>query len=231
MFTKAEKYFSGVLLIICAGLAIIGYAATGTSSPPKRVWFDAAGGDVVFDHTYHAAFAACEDCHHDYEEGVEDQEMSCRACHYYGEAAETPGEDSTHPRHIGQNCTQCHIEYRMDVVCSTCHAQQGRAYRFSGKVIPPVPDVVVFEPEAGKVEFNHKIHMGDDVGEPCATCHHFCKGGLEMKGMPCRLGCRSCHYDLADKIPECKDDNHSRYIGANCTSCHDPDDCSTCHQD
>jgi len=230
MFTKAEKIFSLILIVVSAAVGILGYAAPGPSTPPKRVWLDAAGGDVIFDHSYHAAFSACADCHHNYEEGAAGAEMNCRACHYYGEAKDSRSDDAAHPRFIGQNCTACHVKYRMDVVCSTCHARQGRAYVFSGNALPALPDSVSFDTAAGRVLFDHKRHITADVGEPCATCHHTCTGGTEMKGMACRKNCRECHYGFADKIPKKDEENHKRYIGVNCTDCHGADDCAACHK-
>lgn len=231
MFTKAEKTFSWILMVAAAAAGIMGYAAPGPSEPPKRVWLGAAGGDVIFDHAYHAGFTPCVDCHHNYEEGKADEEMSCRACHYYGEAKDSRSEDAAHPRFIGHNCTACHVKYRMDAVCGTCHAQPGKAFLFSGKVLPSsLPVSISFDTPEGRVLFDHKLHIGAEVGEPCATCHHTCRGGTEMKGMACRKNCRECHYGLADKIPMKDDEHHKRYIGVNCTDCHGADDCAACHK-
>jgi len=194
MFNKTEKIFAVAILIIGLAVSIVGYSFTGASGPPKKIWFDTAGGDVIFDHAYHASFSDCSDCHHNYEEDTAaDNEMNCRSCHYFGEARESESEDPTHKRFIGANC------------------------------------IVKFETDGGLVTFNHKDHISEDVGEPCITCHHELKEKIGMEGLEREKSCRACHYERADKIPEFKDENHTRYIGAHCTECHGTEDCGLCH--
>lgn len=230
MFTKAEKIFALAILIIGVVVSIVGYSFTGTSDPPKRIWFDTAGGDVIFDHAYHVSFSDCSDCHHNYEEDTAaDNEMNCRSCHYFGEARESESEDPTHKRFIGANCIDCHKEMKMKVTCNACHIQQGHAFEASGRTMPPLPESVKFETDAGLVTFNHKEHISEDVGEPCITCHHELKDNKAFEGLEHEKSCRACHYERADKIPESEDENHTRYIGAQCTECHDADDCGMCH--
>ena len=112
MFNKAEKILAVAILIVGVIVSIVGYSFTGPSDSPKRIWFEAAGGDVIFDHAYHASFSGCVDCHHNYEdEGTAaENEMNCRSCHYFGEARESESEDPTHKRFIGANCIDCHKE-------------------------------------------------------------------------------------------------------------------------
>jgi hypothetical protein len=231
MFNRAEKIFAGAILIVGVVVGIVGYSFTGPSHPPKKIWFDTAGGDVIFDHAYHATLSDCSDCHHNYEEGgtEADNEMNCRSCHYFGEALESQSEDPTHKRFIGANCVDCHKEMAMKVTCDACHIQQGFAFEASGRVMPPLPESVKFETDGGLVTFNHKVHISEDVGEPCSTCHHGFKENKGTEGLKREKSCRACHYELADKIPEFKDENHTRYIGANCTECHGAEDCGMCH--
>lgn len=234
MFNKAEKLTAGVIFIACAIVGIVGYSSSQsqTPSPLKKIWFDTKGGDVIFDHAYHVTLAECYDCHHNYDkEATDDNESNCRACHYYGEARELLSEDATHPRFIGANCFECHKTMGMEVTCDTCHIRQGYAFIDSGRIMPALPETVKFDTDAGVVNFDHKVHISKDVGESCIACHHECKGGKDMKGMACEKRCRTCHYKSADKIPECENENHTRYIGANCGHCHDADDCSMCHED
>ncbi|UCB48429.1 MAG: cytochrome c3 family protein [Deltaproteobacteria bacterium] len=231
MFNRAEKIFAGAILIVGVVVSIVGYSFTGPSDPPKKIWFDTAGGDVIFDHAYHATLSDCSDCHHNYEEGgtEADNEMNCRSCHYFGEARESESEDPTHKRFIGANCIDCHKEMAMKVTCDACHIQQGLAFEASGRMMPPLPESVEFETDGGLVTFNHKQHISEDVDEPCITCHHDLKDKKGMEGLEREKRCRACHYDLGDKIPDFKDENHTRYIGANCTECHDAEDCGACH--
>ncbi|MCD6297660.1 MAG: cytochrome c3 family protein [Deltaproteobacteria bacterium] len=233
MFSKAEKLFGGVLLIVCIVVGIAGYSFPRTSSPPSKVWFDASGGDVIFDHAYHVTLAECYDCHHNFDEQgtAPETEKKCRDCHYYGEARDLKSEDATHPHFIGANCIECHKSVAMEIVCDACHVRQGFAFEESSRVMPPLPETVKFDTDAGIVNFDHKVHISKDVGEPCIACHHECKEGIDMKGMACNKNCRACHYEQADKIPECDNENHARYIGANCAHCHDGDDCSQCHEE
>jgi len=201
MFNKTEKIFAVAILIIGLAVSIVGYSFTGASGPPKKIWFDTAGGNVIFDHAYHASFSDCSDCHHNYEEDTAaDNEMNCRSCHYFGEARESESEDPTHKRFIGANCIDCHKEMAMKVTCNACHIQQGHAFEASGRTMPPLPETIKFEKD---------------------------KKGME--GLEREKSCRACHYERADKIPEFKDENHTRYIGAHCTECHGTEDCGLCH--
>ena len=188
---------------------------------------------MIFDHAYHADFANCNDCHHDFDEESSpgDTEMNCRSCHYYGEAGELESDAPTHKRFIGANCIECHKSMQIKVKCDSCHIRKGFAFKESGRTMPPLPDRVKFDTDGGLVAFNHKIHISEDVGEPCLACHHEFKGGEGMEAMSREKACRACHYKLEDKIPEGEDDNHVRYIGMNCAKCHDADDCSQCHED
>lgn len=232
MFTKNEKILALTVLILSALLGLGGFALSRTSPSPKKVWFDAAGGNVIFDHAYHVTLAECQDCHHDYDPGQpSDTEMSCRACHYLGEARDAKSDDATHPRFIGANCTNCHRAVKMDVTCDTCHIRPGYAFEEASRTMPPIPERIGFETDNGPVLFDHKRHVSKEVAQSCVSCHHECKGGKEMKGMRCNKNCRSCHYSLDYKIPKNKDEYHTRYIGANCVSCHDAEDCGLCHKD
>ena len=235
MFNKSEKLFSGILFIICLVAGVLGYSYSGTDDPPGRVWFDTSGGQVIFAHGYHTGFLKCVDCHHDYDEkNPANEEMNCRACHYYGEGREMESSDSTHPRVIGAGCRECHAEQDEAIsTCETCHIRKGREFEVSGFLMPTVPKRVTFEVEEAelKADFDHEFHMSEDVGEPCMTCHHEFKGGKGMEGMVREKSCRACHYKLADQIPEYEEDDHVHYIGANCVSCHEEEDCSFCHKE
>jgi len=231
MISKAEKFFAIALLIVSVIVGIVGYSFSRTSSPPKKIWFDAKGGDVIFDHAYHATLAECNECHHnvDKKDTPAGTEMNCRTCHYYGEARELKSEDQTHKRFIGANCTDCHKSMSIDLGCNTCHIRQGFAFEESGRVMSPLPQSVKFETDNGLVTFNHKVHISKDIGEPCITCHHEFTKVKGMEGLERSKNCRACHYNLANKILEHEDEYHNRYIGTNCTQCHDADDCGTCH--
>lgn len=230
MFSRAEKTFARALVIICALVGIVGYSFPLRSDAPKKIWFDTSGGDVIFDHAYHLSFLECSDCHHDYdnESTPADNEMNCRSCHYYGEARDVQSEDETHTRFIGANCVDCHKEMEMEVACDTCHIREGFAFEESGLVMPSLPESVTFDTDNGKVTFNHILHISEDVGEPCITCHHEFQ---ENVGMEHEKSCRACHYNLAELIPEYDDEYHTRYIGASCANCHDAEDCGMCHEE
>jgi len=125
MFSTTEKIFAGVLLIVCAIVGLAGFSFPRESSPPSKVWFNASGGDVIFDHAYHVTLAECYDCHHNFDKEVisSEAENNCRACHYYGEARELKSEDPTHPHFIGANCIECHKSVSMEIVCDACHVR------------------------------------------------------------------------------------------------------------
>ena len=232
-FTPFDKAFAGILFALCIMGVVAGYAIPRDTSPPSKVWFEARAGDVIFPHTYHTSFVQCSVCHHDLEEGMkpDDIEMNCRACHYYGEAArDMESEDKTHPRFIGSGCTACHKDYEMDVSCETCHVRRGLAFQESGLNRPLVPESVEFKSKEGLVKFDHKLHLTEEVGEPCLSCHHEFKGGEALEPFREAKSCRVCHYGLADKIPQADDENHKRYIGVGCAECHGGDECSTCHK-
>jgi hypothetical protein len=230
MFEHYEKVIAVVLVVLCALVGIIGYSFSKPTVQPKKVWLEAPAGDVIFDHHYHTEFADCETCHHDYtEDQASDAEMGCRSCHYYGEASESESDDSTHKHFIGAQCVDCHKSYEMSVACDTCHSPSGTAARRSGLQMPSLPEEVTFRADAGTVLFDHRLHISEDVGEPCLTCHHPIEGKEWAGKGDHGKNCRACHYDLAAKIPENEDEYHKRYIGANCTECHDADDCDMCH--
>lgn len=237
MFSRTDKIFFAALVILCALVGIGGYSVPLTSDPPKRIWFDTTAGNVIFDRAYHAAFLECADCHHDYdpESSPPDFEMDCRACHYFGktpeEKPEEESEDSNHPRFIGAQCVSCHEEMSMEVPCESCHIQQGFAFEVSGRIMPALPEEVVYENEEGPVTLDHVLHMSEDVDEPCVTCHHKIEEDSELKALEREKNCRVCHYDLAHKIPKLDDEYHPRYIGANCTECHDVEECELCHEE
>jgi hypothetical protein len=117
------------------------------------------------------------------------------------------------------------------VACNTCHIRKGYAFEESGRVMTPLPEKVQFDTDNGLVTFDHELHTSEDVGEPCLTCHHEFKEVKGLEGLKQEKNCRICHYKHADLIPSGEDEYHQRYIGANCTNCHDSEDCSLCHQE
>jgi len=235
MFSRTEKTFAGILFVVCAAVGITGFALSDRSGLPQRVWFDAAGGDVIFDHAYHASLAECSDCHHNIEDESEaaGTEMNCRKCHYYGDAREIESSDPTHGRFIGANCVACHQDLDESMSgCDACHIRQGFAFESSGRVNAPVPETVAFETDFGEVTFNHELHSGEAIGLPCSECHHAFMGGEGMEAMEREKSCRACHYNLAEQISPCEsDDFHSQCIGSSCTLCHGTDDCGLCHEE
>ena len=185
MFNTTEKIFAVIILIVATVVAIVGYSFSKPPSPPPKIWFDSPGGDIIFDHAYHVKLATCDECHHNYEEGAtEGAEMSCRSCHYFGEARELESDDPTHKRFIGANCVECHKSQGLELRCDSCHIRQGYAYEESGRPTPVLPESVRFETPNGLVIFNHELHISsDDVDQTCVDCHHQCKGGTDMFGM------------------------------------------------
>jgi hypothetical protein len=232
MFTSVEKVFTSVLFVVCAAVGIAGLAFSGGSDPPGKIWLATAGGDVILDHAYHASLAECSDCHHnldDPDEAVAAQ-MSCRACHYYGEARDVDCGDPTHARCVGANCVACHQDLGAAMsACNACHLRGGYAFEASRRVATPLPESVEFETDFGTVAFDHALHAGVDLGLGCGDCHHEI-AAEEMQSLAREKSCRACHYERADEIPLCElDDMHARCVGANCTNCHGADDCSICH--
>ncbi|MBD3237945.1 MAG: hypothetical protein GF330_14700 [Candidatus Eisenbacteria bacterium] len=234
MFTKAERLFTSILFVVCAVVGLVGFALSQRSDAPDRIWFDAAGGDVIFDHTYHAALAECSACHHNMEDAseAESAEMSCRRCHYHGEAREVPCEDP-HPRCVGANCTDCHDGLGAAMSqCDACHLRAGLAFEASGRELSPPPPQIELETDFGTVPFDHQLHAGEALGLGCADCHHAVPETAAWEDMAHEKNCRACHYDSADQIPACESDGiHERCIGANCTMCHGVDECDLCHQE
>jgi hypothetical protein len=132
MFNKGEKIFAAALVAACVIVSIVGYSFSGPSSPPNKVWFDSAGGDVILDHAYHVDAAECSDCHHNFDEDSpsEGTEMNCRSCHYFGEARDLRSDDApTHKRFIGANCIECHNSAEIEVKCDSCHIRKGFAFK------------------------------------------------------------------------------------------------------
>jgi hypothetical protein len=231
MFNRKEKVLALTVLVVFALVGLGGYSLSQTPAAPKKVWFETKGGHVIFDHAYHLTLAECQDCHHEYDPKQQrGTEMNCRSCHYFGEARDSKSDDPTHPHFIGANCVECHKAVKMDITCDTCHIRPGYAFEEASRVMPPIPEKVSFETDNGPVLFDHKNHVSKDISPSCVYCHHECKGGKVMKGMPCEKNCRSCHYNRAYNIPKNKDENHQRHIGASCAECHDAEKCELCHK-
>lgn len=234
MFTKAEKLFTSILFVVCAVVGLAGFTLSHRSEQPQRIWFAAGGGDVIFDHAYHAALSECSACHHNLSDDSDASasEMNCRRCHYHGEGREVVCDDP-HPRCVGANCVACH-DGLGDAMsqCGACHLRAGFAFEASGRLLAPPPPQIDLETDFGTVAFDHQLHAGDALGLGCAECHHPVTDAPEMEGLAREKNCRVCHYDLAEQIPACESDGiHARCVGANCTMCHGTEECDLCHQE
>ncbi len=52
--------------------------------------------------------------------------------------------------------------------------------------------LVLYKTEAQPLQFNHKIHTGEQGSMPCETCHEFADDG-RFKGIPVVSKCAECH--------------------------------------
>lgn len=240
MFNRVDRTLAAALVAACI-LAVLVYAFTRDKEPPAKVWFDAQGGDLIFDHAFHASMVECKDCHHNLPEDPQAQdqaEMDCRGCHYYDAdvVAAVQGADP-HPRAIGASCTDCHDHLGEDLAaCDACHLHLGYAFIASARYKQSFPDHVIFpedDPVAadspGTVVFDHAYHK--DIGQ-CLRCHH--EYDPEATGVrPGEKNCRRCHHD--DEVVGAEGEMvHTLFIGDNCLSCHEQlgpamSDCDACH--
>jgi class III cytochrome C family protein len=240
MFKFSERAFITTLLVVSLVLGVIGYIAAGQSTEPRKVWFDAGGGDLVFDHAFHVSMSECVECHHNYDPSSDEKvEMKCRGCHYYGSANEI-ATASPHPRGIGASCLQCHEEHVPELTaCDACHVHLGYAFMASSRIKVDSPKFVVFdsqnvgaEYDLGPVVFNHNYHR--DFGT-CSGCHH--EYGNEKTGIETgEKKCRECHYTHTEVTGLSEADPHKHFIGAYCVSCHENlgdvmASCDVCHID
>lgn len=226
-FRKIHHVIAGFVCLICTLLGIWGYMRPPAKDAPPKIWFEAEAGDVVFNHTYHVSLAACDACHHE-EVDESARHTKCRDCHYYGEARLETGPDETHPRMIGGQCVSCHTSMEVSTQCESCHTSRRMVPTVVGSKLPRLPASVTFDTEAGRVVFDHALHVGLGEDAPCKGCHHEASWPPEQPEKA--KNCRACHYDQAARIGPSDDENHKRYIGLQCANCHDPEDCSTCHE-
>jgi hypothetical protein len=240
MFNRADRTLAAVLVAACI-LAVFVYVFARDEGPPPKVWFDAQGGDLIFDHAFHASMVDCKDCHHNLPDDParrDEAEMDCRSCHYYDpDVVESVQTADPHPRAIGASCTDCHDHLGEELAaCDACHLHLGYAFIASARYKDPFPDYVVFpedDPVAtetpGAVVFNHDYHK--EIGQ-CLRCHH--EYDPEATGVrPGEKSCRRCHHD--DDVVDAEGEMvHEFIIGDSCLSCHMElgpamSDCDACH--
>lgn len=239
MLTRTDHALAIALAVACAAAVVYAYWPR-PAEPPSKVWFDAEGGDLIFDHAFHASMIGCDDCHHNRAAAVAGgrrAEMSCRACHYYDPEVSVEAADP-HQRAIGAGCVDCHRHLGDSLSgCDACHLHLGYAFIASARVKQPFPEYVVFpatDPLAvdspGAVVFDHAYHK--DIGQ-CLRCHH--DYDSEATGVrPGEKRCRRCHHDAAVVTGE-GEAPHALFIGDNCLyACHGElgpamSECPTCH--
>jgi hypothetical protein len=234
MFSSIERWTVGSILAAGIVAGIVGYAGIGSASAPAKVWFDAAGGDVIFDHEFHTGVAACPACHHDLEPegrgaGSSPARPRCRSCHYAGSIVyDTPPPDP-HPRAIGARCLECHEGLAESLAkCGACHVlRPGFAFEATSREKRPLPEAVEFATDGGKVVFGHRAHV--EGGLACSDCHHPIEGEAAMEGMEREKRCRVCHHELSARIAPYEGESHAGYLTESCATCHDEEDCGTCH--
>ncbi|MDD5719028.1 MAG: cytochrome c3 family protein [Candidatus Krumholzibacteria bacterium] len=239
MFNRTERAIAAVVLAACAAAVVVSIWPQPTE-PPAKIWFAAQGGDLIFDHAFHATMVECRDCHHN-SPAAEEQgrrvEMNCRACHYYDPAVKVTTADP-HPRAIGASCTDCHDHLGAELSrCDACHLHLGYAFIASARYKQPFPQFVVFpedDPVAvdspGTVVFAHAYHS--TIGQ-CLRCHHdYDPAATGVR--PGEKNCRRCHHD-ASVVPAEGEMPHALFVGDNCLyACHTDlggtmADCETCH--
>lgn len=217
MFNRTERAIAAVVLAACAAAVVVSIWPQPTE-PPAKIWFAAQGGDLIFDHAFHATMVECRDCHHN-SPAAEEQgrrvEMNCRACHYYDPAVKVTTADP-HPRAIGASCTDCHDHLGAELSrCDACHLHLGYAFIASARYKQPFPQFVVFpedDPVAvdspGTVVFAHAYHS--TIGQ-CLRCHHdYDPAATGVR--PGEKNCLRCHHD-ASVVPAEGEMPHALFVG------------------
>ena len=139
---KAKDWSTWILIVglLLLVIGFVGYALPReTPENPERVFYETAGGPVLFPHSHHCEELGmdCADCHH--EIASDDQFVACRTCHTTGEG-ESPTCDSCHGDAgytadmldhedlvsiEGHTCDGCHIARRaadaLHGSCNMCH--------------------------------------------------------------------------------------------------------------
>lgn len=89
---------------------------------------------------------------------------------------------------------------------------------------PDQPVRIMFQSTAGKILFDHQVHLGEEgYGIECLDCHH----NIEEDDI---YNCSECHESESDdeEMPSRPDAFHSQ-----CIDCHDdqggPAECAKCH--
>jgi hypothetical protein len=100
---------------------------------------------------------------------------------------------------------------------------------------PETPVRLMFQSAAGKVLFDHQIHM-DRYGLSCSDCHHADENDSALP-----VSCSDCHQIEAEYVPalgaggKFNHDAHSMDFGFDCADCHHmgtegASHCGDCHQ-
>lgn len=217
----------GVIFLI---LGLAGHALpTKDLESPKRVFFDNAGGAVLFPHEQHEEFD-CAQCHH--ELLTEEVETSCTLCHHEDSFEIYEWEDED----IGDLHAEFTTEDHTD--CIDCHSHED----FTSPTPPPAAsscaechdDYVDYDPILTGHNCSACHATADDDEQlvmACAACHQSGEGEAQS--------CDACHPD--DEF-EPDDLDHAELTdidGHTCAACHVAgrsadayhNRCTRCHQE
>ncbi len=173
---------AGVIVLV---FGIVGYAIPAKDAEtPQRVYYENAGGGVLFPHHQHEGFA-CERCHH--EMLVEEVTTDCTFCHHAGgpfEVAEWEDESMAefHMEFTDEDYSACigchaHDEFKVSATpafestCAMCHEDDGIDEMF---VLPGHNCMTCHELAEEEVELlacNECHQSGEGEARDCATCH------------------------------------------------------------
>ncbi len=224
---RSAWVLAGGLVLLVLGL--VGQALpTKHTFPPLRVYYENAGGPVLFPHDRHTEMeAACADCHHELATG--ELENDCLLCHHENSFALTEWED--------EDMADLHDTFVSDGdagVCVDCHShndliQPLRPVSQSTCVQCHEEDLVALQ-TGHNCSGCHATQAGDQVAA-CGQCHRTGEGE--------DASCASCHADdgyTADML------EHAELVaieGHTCSSCHVASrgsdaihhGCNRCHAD
>ncbi|MBN1355394.1 hypothetical protein JXA40_03880 [bacterium] len=184
MKTMRNWFFLAVgCLFLIFGLGAYFYPQPAAREP-VRVFFDSAGGSVVFTHQRHAELSgiSCEDCHHELLQSS--QRYGCEKCH--PDAGYSEG-DMSHADLVDlhkHNCTGCHRTRKGDVsACRTCHGKTGEGKTASCETCHEGQGM-------NPADFSHD-ELEEIEGHYCGECHQTRRNSDALHAQ-----CGRCHQDL-----------------------------------
>lgn len=184
------------LILLVIGL-VMGGAISSQLDVPARVFYESAGGGVLFPHNTHVENSSCADCHH---ELIGDVETSCMECHHDGSFDITEWEDEDnadlHQEMISEedysSCLDCH-EHEAFILPVAAASKTGCAECHDECATNEFPPALM----GHNCTACHAAENGDQV-EACGSCHAVGdeEADATRRADALHNRCNRCHLEL-----------------------------------